>query len=104
MISLLGSNHFQIYQSHLYHSQIYYVYHDQTFHYHSQQILANDLLGRIYQSSTYQIRSPQTFSQIDEGVDGGDGENERGDRYKLDFVSEKEVDDVAFQDQYENET
>jgi hypothetical protein len=99
MISLLGSNHF-----HIDHSQIYYIYHYHTCHYHSQQNLAHDLLGRIYQSSTYQKVSPQTSSQIDEGVDGGDGENERGDRYKLDFVSEKEVDDVAFQDQYENET
>jgi hypothetical protein len=37
-------------------------------------------------------------------VDGGDGGNERGDRYNLDSVSEKRVDDVAFQDQGENET
>jgi hypothetical protein len=37
-------------------------------------------------------------------VDGGGDGNECGDMYKLDFVSEKEVDDVAFQDQYENET
>lgn len=99
MISLLGSNH-----SLPHHFQVYYVYHYRTFHYHSQQTLSHDLPGQTYQSSIYQTESLQTSSQIDEGVDGGDGGNERGDRYKLDFGSEAEVDDVVFQDQYVNET
>jgi len=39
-------------------------------------------------------------------VNGGDGGNERGDRYKLDSVSGGEVVDLDSldQDQYENET
>jgi hypothetical protein len=106
MISLLGSNHSQIYHFHSYHSQIYHVYHYRTCHYYSQQTLSYDLPGQTSQSSTYQIRSLQTSSHSNDVGDLDDDEYGDDGRYKLDSGNEsgKEVVDIAFQDQYGNET
>jgi hypothetical protein len=77
MISLLGSDH-----SPPHRFQIYYVYHDQTFHYHFQRTLAHNPLAQIYQSKIYQTRSLQTSSHLNDVDDLDDDEYGDDGRYR----------------------